>query len=1013
MRAGLAMLLMLVAKAASAAPGDVTPLDDFGPDASGRWAASASDQVEARWLPDAQGQGMCLAYDFHGVSGYAVVKRALPSLTLPADYEFRLKVHGAGPANHFQFKLTDASGENVWWVQQRDVRFGPAARELRFKRRQIQFAWGPAADKTLRSPQALELTVATGSGGGQGRLCFEQLELVERAPAPAQWAAPVVSAHEGGIEIALGGPREFSGLQLRWPDRKERPADYALESEDGDSQWRQLAVVRAAAGPVDAFFLPEGEGRRLRLKPLDASTSRSTWPVPAVELAEASQWQSVDDATRARAAAYPAGIYPRAYRGEQNYWTLVGVDGGARHAALLSEDGALEPLPGSPSVEPFVLLPAAAGRAARLVSWADVKIEHSLPEGYLPLPRVRWVHPEFTLDIEAAAIGRPDEATGLVRYTMHAKRALQARLLLVARPWQVNPPQQFLNRPGGASPLHVAKWQDGELGINGSQLSLRPLPAPSKVTLGGGTALPLAMALAQGEKPRVLRDGDELAGGGQAEVALDFPLQVRAGGEAHVALTWAMAGEPQPLRSTAQVDQAFRAATAAWHERLNRVGFTLPASGRQVHDSLRSALAQILLSRDGPALQPGTRSYARSWVRDGAMMVAGLLRLGEQQAARDFVDWYASKLFANGKVPCCVDLRGADPVPENDSHGEFIFAVAELWRFTHDRDALQRHWPAVERATRYMEGLRQSERTAANRQPGREAHFGLMPASISHEGYSEKPMHSYWDDFWALRGYKDAVVLAEALGHDAAAREFSAWRDEFTADLAASIKAAATRHRIGFIPGAAELGDFDPTSTTVALNPAHAESLLPEGMLAATFERYWRESEQRRRGEKVWRDYTPYELRSAGALVRMKQPERAWGMLDFFFADQRPAGWNQWAEVVMRDPREIHFLGDMPHAWVASDAIRSLLDLFAHDAEDGQALVLAAGLPEAWLKEGVAVRGLATPQGPLSYRLKRTDRGLKIDIEAGLTPPPGGLRISWRGREHRIDRLPFSGVLED
>jgi hypothetical protein len=533
------------------------------------------------------------------------------------------------------------------------------------------------------------------------------------------------------------------------------------------------------------------------------------------------------------------------------------------------------------------------------------------------------------------------------------------------------------------------------------------------VVLGGGTALPVAMALALGEKPRVLSDGDELVGGGQAEVALDFPLAVRARGGASVALTWPLAGDPQPLPGSAQVDQALRAAASTWRERLNRVGFTLPASGQHVHDSLRSALAQILLSRDGPALQPGTRSYARSWVRDGAMMVAGLLRLGEQQAAREFVDWYATKLFANGKVPCCVDLRGADPVPENDSHGEFIFAVAELWRFTHDRDALQRHWPAVERATRYMEGLRQSERTAAKRQPGREALVGLMPASISHEGYSEKPMHSYWDDFWALRGYKDAAMLAEAMGNEAAAREFSGWRDEFAADLAASIKAAAAQHRIDFIPGAAELGDFDPTSTTVAINPAQAQALLPEGMLAATFERYWRESEQRQRGEKAWRDYTPYELRSVGALVRMKQPGRAWSLLDFFFADQRPAGWNQWAEVVMHDPREIHFLGDMPHAWVASDAIRSLLDLFAHDAEDGHALVLAAGLPESWLKEGVAVRGLATPQGPLSYRLKRTDRGLKVDIDAGLTPPPAGLRISWQGREHRIDHLPFSGVLED
>lgn len=24
----------------------------------------------------------------------------------------------------------------------------------------------------------------------------------------------------------------------------------------------------------------------------------------------------------------------------------------------------------------------------------------------------------------------------------------------------------------------------------------------------------------------------------------------------------------------------------------------------------------------------------------------------------------------------------------------------------------------------------------------------MMPVSISHEGYSAKPVHSYWDNFW-------------------------------------------------------------------------------------------------------------------------------------------------------------------------------------------------------------------------------------------------------------------------
>ncbi|MGO4781813.1 hypothetical protein AB4084_40635, partial [Lysobacter sp. 2RAB21] len=81
-----------------------------------------------------------------------------------------------------------------------------------------------------------------------------------------------------------------------------------------------------------------------------------------------------------------------------------------------------------------------------------------------------------------------------------------------------------------------------------------------------------------------------------------------------------------------------------------------------------------------------------------------------------------------------------------------------VYRYTHDRALLESMWPHVEGAMRYMDGLRQSERTAANRERD-PAFYGMMPASISHEGYSAKPMHSYWDNFWALRGYKDAVEI--------------------------------------------------------------------------------------------------------------------------------------------------------------------------------------------------------------------------------------------------------------
>ncbi len=135
----------------------------------------------------------------------------------------------------------------------------------------------------------------------------------------------------------------------------------------------------------------------------------------------------------------------------------------------------------------------------------------------------------------------------------------------------------------------------------------------------------------------------------------------------------------------------------------------------------------------------------------------------------------------------------ARPVPENDSHGELIYNIAEYYRYTGDKAFLEQMWPHVSGAYDYMDKLRLSERTEDNfmRNP---AFYGMMPVSISHEGYSAKPVHSYWDNFWALRGYKDAVMLAGALDKPDAVARFSAARDEFRGDLIASLGATVRQH---------------------------------------------------------------------------------------------------------------------------------------------------------------------------------------------------------------------------
>ncbi len=82
---------------------------------------------------------------------------------------------------------------------------------------------------------------------------------------------------------------------------------------------------------------------------------------------------------------------------------------------------------------------------------------------------------------------------------------------------------------------------------------------------------------------------------------------------------------------------------------------------------------------------------------------------------------------------------------------------AEVWRYGGERSFAERHLGSVERAVGYLDRLRAERRTGAYRSGAARVFYGLLPQSISHEGYSEKPMHSYWDDAFGYLGYNDAA----------------------------------------------------------------------------------------------------------------------------------------------------------------------------------------------------------------------------------------------------------------
>jgi len=998
----------------------VTVLDTFEDIAP--WTAVASDGVRAAVHPTegVGGRGLRLDFDLGGTAGYALARRALP-IQMPRRYEITFYLRADGPTNNFQVKLLDASGENVWWFHQPDFAFPREWQLVRIKQRHVEFAWGPTTDRTLRHAAAIEFGVAAGRGGGRGSLYVSQLALRALPDEPAVALPSIVqasssssgvdasSAFDGSVATAWRSdpaagsaqaltidfqrPREFGGLAVHWV-----PGAYAsrydVQFSDDGVQWRTIRSVVDGRGGPDMLFLPEAETRLLRLA-FHAGPARA-YGLAEVEIKDVAFGVSPNAFFQAVARESPRGTYPRGMSGEQTAWTLVGIDGGDE-SGLLSEDGALEVAKGGFSIEPFVVA------ESRVVGWADVESRQSLVDRYLPIPEVTWRQRSWELRVSAFGSGSRGHARLVARYEIRnlTSRVLPLQLVLAARPFQVNPPSQFLNTIGGASAIRHVNWDGVSLTVNGNR-KVFPLRMPDRVAAFPFDAGPIPRLLGVGDWAGPAEVHDEF---GYASGVLGYQLMLGPGARHTVGVVVPLSGSPPrpALKDTApatwmNAEQARVA--AAWRERLGRTSIDVPAPGQPLIAALRTALAHVLITRDGPVLRPGTRSYARSWIRDGAMIAEALLRVGHASSAADYLRWYAPHQFPNGKVPCCVDERGADPVPEHDSAGELIFLAAEVYRYTNDRRLLEQMWPHIEAAAQYLESLRQSERTEANLAPATRAFYGLLPASISHEGYSAKPMHSYWDDFWALKGYEGAAAIATALGRRDAASRLRAQREEFRRDLTASLRHAAAAHGIAYLPGSAELGDFDPTSSTIAIAPAGELHWLPRDMVVATYERYWREFVDRRDGRKAWEDYTPYEIRTVGTFVRLGWRERAHELLDFFLAGRRPAEWNQWPEVIGRDPRQPRFVGDMPHGWVASDFIRAVLDLFAYEREGDRALVLAAGVPPEWLEAtGVTVTGLRTPYGLLRYSLKREGERVILRVAGGSRVPPGGLVLVWPGKQ--------------
>ena len=791
------------------APGDIVLWGDEATSLAG-WTAQASPGSSARLevVPGASGTALRFDFELVGPTSWAIARRSL-SAALPPHYVAHLRLRGEAEPQELQLKLVDPEGRNVWWWRRRPLAFSGGEQELVLRKAGLEFAWGPASGGEPAALGAVELALAAGSGG-RGTLILDALRIEAREapralpPAPSARASSAAVDHgperalepddatswrpaagdaAPWLELDLGASCELGGLTVDF-EGAPAPACRLAGSPDGE-RWTLLAEAPAGR-PGPRWLRCHDEARFLRLE-LAGGAAAGVRRVGLVELEHALA-PARHAARLARAA--PRGDFPRHLLDEQAPWCVVGADGDDRKG-LLGEDGALEVGVESFSIEPFLW------SGGKLASWADALASASLADGSLPVPTVAWEAAGLRLRITACAAGPAGASSLVARYALEnpGPERREARLFLAVRPYQVTPVWQSLHLAGGFAPLTSVEADADRLRVNGAW-SVLALPRPAALGARHAGDEPLASWLARGRTPPRVRAEDAL---GLAEGALAFDFALAAGERAAVGVVVPLhpaASAPPtalaPGEAQAWLDARIAETEARWRARL-ALPFALPPGAADFEDSARASLAWLLVNRDGPRLQPGPRAYRRSWIRDGAFGATTLAEMGFADEARAFLRWYAPHQLADGRVPCAVDRTGVDPVPEHDSHGQLIWATVEVYRLTGDRGFLAELWPRLLRAVDAIERLR-AQRTGADRRGT--PSFGLLPESISHEGYSSQPVHSYWDDFFALRGLTDAADAAAALGDGAQARRIAALRDALREDVRVSLERTMAQHRI-------------------------------------------------------------------------------------------------------------------------------------------------------------------------------------------------------------------------
>ena len=402
-----------------------------------------------------------------------------------------------------------------------------------------------------------------------------------------------------------------------------------------------------------------------------------------------------------------------------------------------------------------------------------------------------------------------------------------------------------------------------------------------------------------------------------------------------------------------------------------RANLTLELPDARFVECLHAQAAHLLMGLLDRRTPPGEpTNYPLAWQRDGVAVVAGLVRAGQTEVARQLAEYFAENDFFGG--------FGA----EGDAPGQGLRVLEDVAVRLQDPAFDRWLWPHVERKADLILKM------AAAEQPLWMPYVGPIVPQHRHRNDLDLVCEPSRDglivgrmDFGRPASYITAVSCSGLRGAAALARRLNhpeqadRWQAVAGRLQQAWLKTAQWKEQRTYISG-----------------------LWPT-WVAAPEKSVYRDQLAQHSNPRLFVPWTYFSAAVGHQWVFLDEPDRVWETLEWFWSNQTSPGLYTWWEGTGEE-NTFHVWESIrgwvkppyvtPHYWTAGEMLAMQADMLAYvdESQSEPVLVIGGGVPPSWVGQPMRVAGGPTSAGVVDWSWKAgkaqvTVHGRRIKVRLG------------------------------